>query len=330
MDTAMSKDPRLGFPLALADLREKLARIPLVMLGTWYKGSRKFSITRENIRNAVANFRKRKADLVVDYEHASEYPEIARGEPIPAAGWLKSVDDGPDAKGILWGQAELTDDTRTLVEEKKLKYVSPCMDWTQRDRSTGQPQGLTFTSIALTNRPFLDALPALALSEIRGMEEGKQVAVNYDDDSNLVQIEIDRRIREMMAANRPMGYQAAFQAVMVADPKLADARWNAVQEQICGRVKELMASNKQLNYAAALDGVLREWPNLAREYRDARIGALSPVTSFRLPDDQLGVEIQTLVKGKLAASEGKGYGMALSEVLCERPDLARRYKDTMR
>jgi hypothetical protein len=159
-------------------------------------------------------------------------------------------------------------------------------------------------------------------------KEDRQVAANYNDGGNKVQAEIDRRVKQLMTANRQLGYNDAFNLVMRANPQLASDRWDAVQVQICQKVKELMAANSQLTYSAALSGVLAQDSNLAREYRDARSG-LSTATS-RPVDDQLGVEIQNLVQEKVAASEGKGYGTALSEVMRERPDLARRYKETMR
>src|SRR6516164_1853570 len=66
--------------------------IPIVVTGTWVKNSHKFSITADDLAAMVANFDKRKNDqVVIDYEHASEQPEVARGGPVPAAGWIHSL-----------------------------------------------------------------------------------------------------------------------------------------------------------------------------------------------------------------------------------------------
>ena len=168
------------------------------------------------------------------------------------------------------------------------------------------------------------------LSEIapgRGYErsEGMQV----DNEWNEVQVEIDRRTRQMMATDRRLGYGDAFMAVMAADPALAARRWAGVQLQITDRVKQLMAANSQLTYASALTGVLVQNSKLATEYRLARMG--SPPTGVEPTGDPVGVEISALVTEKLAASESQlNYGDALRLVLSNRPDLARRYKETMR
>lgn len=146
---------------ALADL----ARIPLAMLGRWIKGSQKFSITREDIRAMVANFRKRQADTLIDYDHATATPEVAAGGPVPAAGWLKEVEDAPDAAGIWWGLAEFTVRARQMIEAGELRYLSPAILWGSRDKHTGEQQGARLVSVGVTNTPFLDAMPAIQLSE---------------------------------------------------------------------------------------------------------------------------------------------------------------------
>jgi len=159
--------PQLLVSLASITLSQaaQLTRIPIAMLGKWIKGGVRFSITRDDIRRLVENFRKRKADTVIDYEHASEFPEVAQGNPIPAAGWLREIDDEPDSRGVLWGQAEFTQRARDLIAAREYKYLSPAINWAARDKETGEQQGATLTSVALVNRPFLEAMPAIHLSE---------------------------------------------------------------------------------------------------------------------------------------------------------------------
>jgi hypothetical protein len=123
--------PRIAF--ALGELAEGLVRIPLMKLGRFRKGTQVIPLTRQLISEVVSNFRKRKArgldvtagDVVVDYEHASESPEVALGGLVPAAGWLREVEDGPDANGILWGLIELTNRARAAVAARELRYTSP-------------------------------------------------------------------------------------------------------------------------------------------------------------------------------------------------------------
>ncbi len=152
--------------VALGDTADKLVRIPLAVMGKFVKGAQKFAITREDLLKLVENFRKRgTGEVVIDYEHASEFPEVAQGQPIPAAGWLKQVEDEPDASGILWGLAEFTERAREFIQKREYKYLSPAINWGAKDKGTGAAQGATLASVALVNRPFLEALPAIQLSE---------------------------------------------------------------------------------------------------------------------------------------------------------------------
>lgn len=172
-----SEGPR--WIITLGEVGAGLVRIPLAMIGKWVKGPLKFAIKAADLSEVVRNFRKRQADLVVDYEHASEHPEVAAGGPVPAAGWLKQVEDAPDERGVLWGLAEFTAQARELIAQKAYRYLSPAIGWAVRDKQTGEQQGCTLMSMALTNRPFLEALPALALSE--GWDEDKEESAMAED-----------------------------------------------------------------------------------------------------------------------------------------------------
>jgi hypothetical protein len=221
----------LPFLIALGDLPAGLVSLPILKLGTFYKGKQKFSLTDQDVHQVVANFRKREnGEVVIDFEHASERPEVSKGGPIPAAGWLKALSDTADANGILWGQAELTDETRTLIAEKKYKYLSPFIDRTLTDKTTGKPQGSTLTSLALTNRPFLEGMPAIALSEgwafptialsegwaAGGAEEQAEIS----PDKAIAALVSQKRI-----ANRNLRYDEALRLVLSERPELVE-RWH--------------------------------------------------------------------------------------------------------
>jgi phage I-like protein len=161
----MSETPRFVIALAaMAADAAGLVRIPLAKVITAWKGKQKFSITRKDMAAIVANFRKQKTDVVIDYDHSTEFA-AGGGQPAPASGWLKAIEDGPDDNGILWGQAEFTPAATAMLANKEYKYISPVINWGTRDKSTGEQQGATITSIALTNSPVLEDLPAIALSE---------------------------------------------------------------------------------------------------------------------------------------------------------------------
>jgi len=168
-----AKGPR--FTVLLGTLTDGVKRIPIAILGKFQKGAQKFAITRQTLADLVANFKRRTIDTVIDYEHASEFPELAQGGPIPAAGWLTAVDDAPDAAGILWGTAKFTARAAAMIAAEEYRFISPVINYGARDKHTGEAQGATLESAALTNRPFLEGLPAIAMTDWRFASEAQRI-----------------------------------------------------------------------------------------------------------------------------------------------------------
>jgi hypothetical protein len=166
---------------------EGLARIPILVTGSWVKGGREVSFTHDELCQAIDNFQKlANHDLNVDYDHACEDLERAAGEPTPSAGRILALDKPEEFRDtghgtrdtgkpqppapssqprwILYGRYEPTARARTLIKNREYRYVSAAFAKEYPDRKTGEPQGLTLTSVALTNQPFLDELPEVWLS----------------------------------------------------------------------------------------------------------------------------------------------------------------------
>ena len=150
-----------------------VVRIPILVTGQWVKGGRDVSFTKDELETAIENFNKlANHDLNVDYDHACEDLERAAGEPTPSAGRILSLDQpepfksGDDGKPrwILYGRYEPTARARQLIKNREYRYVSAAFAREYPDRKTGDSQGLTLTSVALTNQPFLDELPEIWLS----------------------------------------------------------------------------------------------------------------------------------------------------------------------
>jgi hypothetical protein len=159
------------------DPRVSPLRVPLAITGQWVRGASRFTITRRDLEEIVRNFRERQnGEINVDYDHASEMPEVAAGGPIPSAGRIVRL-DAPESLGaiqesppqntryILWGWYEPTERARLLLKSREYRYLSPAIDWAARSKVSGKPQGTTLTSVALTNRPFLEELPQIRLSD---------------------------------------------------------------------------------------------------------------------------------------------------------------------
>ena len=176
---------------------EGLARIPILVTGSWVKGGHDVSFTRDELSLAIDNFEKlANHDLNVDYDHACEDLERAAGSPTPSAGRILALDEpeefretgngkrdtgeasdvsrvpSPASRFILYGRYEPTARARQLIKNREYRYVSAAFAKDYPDRKTGESQGLTLTSVALTNQPFLDELPEVWLSVTGVRDQG--------------------------------------------------------------------------------------------------------------------------------------------------------------
>ncbi len=148
----------------------------IAVAGTWVKNGKEFSIIADDLEAMARNFQKRKNEMVtLDYEHASEMPEVAHGGPVPASGWIHSLfvtDTG--GTPVLRALIEWTPRAKDMIASAEYRFFSPAIDFGARDKETGEPQGATLTSGALTNHPFLEELPAITLSDNDRSQETKK------------------------------------------------------------------------------------------------------------------------------------------------------------
>jgi len=193
--------PRFVVTLLADAAADGLIRVPLAITGKWVRGATTFAITRQDLESIVRNFRERQnGEINVDYDHASEMPEVAAGGPVPSAGRIVRLDLPEAAQGlgirgqgpggstnpqslipnprfILYGRFEPTPRARELLEQREYRFISPAIEWGAKSKRTGKSQGTTLTSVALTNRPFLEELPQIRLSDpafvpVHGEETG--------------------------------------------------------------------------------------------------------------------------------------------------------------
>jgi hypothetical protein len=79
---------------------DSLVRIPLAVTGRWVRDGSDFSITLGDLEEICNNFSKRRnSEINVDYDHASEMPEVAAGGPVPSAGRIVKL-DAPEEAGV--------------------------------------------------------------------------------------------------------------------------------------------------------------------------------------------------------------------------------------
>ena len=135
--------------------------IQLFKIGEW-KGhpTGGFKITEEIIEKMVENYEAGKRDVVVDYQHLSL---DGGADDAKAAGWTKKlINKGKDG---LWAVVEWTKKAAEMIKEKEYRYISPEFHLNYPDKETKKKQGATLLAIALTNRPFLEGMAPVALSE---------------------------------------------------------------------------------------------------------------------------------------------------------------------
>ncbi len=205
----------------------RLTRVPLLITGQFSRGGEEFSLTEDDAAAVARNFRRRQCDLVVDYECMSEFPALARGEPIPAAGWLQGIDDGPDERGILWGLVSFTARARGMIANGRYKCLSTAVGWRTHDKRTGELQGATLTAMALIDQPDHARLrPLIVLAEPGWQRKG---AAMQEFGSRLIEL-ARQKIKDTPGLTH---YDALRQAIR-ENPEIAEAH----RRDVIGRESE--------------------------------------------------------------------------------------------
>jgi len=162
---------RLPAPFT-AEGRE-LYHLPVMPAGEWQR----FKVMPQQLEEMARNFAARENAMIpVDYDHAmellGEHPDLARGGPVPAAGWVHSVrvehlaSAAPLFKDVLVGAFEFTPRALAMIRSGEYRFLSPAWVFQSRDRVTGAERGAQLLSVGLTNKPFFTELPAIKCSAI--------------------------------------------------------------------------------------------------------------------------------------------------------------------
>lgn len=156
-----------GTVLALASAGEDFDGFEQVVVQGAWKGhwQGEFQITEAMIDQMADFGNSRKIATPFDYGHATIYDSGA-----DAAGWIEPGDFEKRGKGkaaSLWAKVTWTENARTKIAAKELRYKSPSIDFNTRDRKTGLSGGASLHSVALTNTPFLHELPDVRLNSLR-------------------------------------------------------------------------------------------------------------------------------------------------------------------
>lgn len=99
-------------------------------------------------RTVIAGFRADGRDVVIDYEHATQYADERHDGTAPAAGWIKALRWDP-SRGLV-ATVEWTALGRRRLAEREYRYHSPVVVVHTETRRV-----LRLISVALTNYPAL-------------------------------------------------------------------------------------------------------------------------------------------------------------------------------
>lgn len=162
--------------------------------GVW-KGHARFkqiSFDEAFFAKVIANFRahpsyepgedgKGKARVVpFDYEHASEMSPTDGAIALhgaPACGWVLELETRRGAEGNveLWALAEFLPVTREQIRAGAYQWTSVAIWPDAKDKVTGKEIGPLLTSVAITNKPFVEGMaPLRARVEVYGKAESPE------------------------------------------------------------------------------------------------------------------------------------------------------------
>lgn len=137
---------------------------------------------------------KKNTDLLIDYNHQSEYSE-QNGRPAPAAGWMT---DFFTENGFLCAAVQWTNKAAEYIKNREFRYISPVFYHTDGNVRC-------IVSAALTNTPNFDLKALNQTKEIK-MDKEKTLcqALNAPDEDKAL-----LRINELKAAQKELNDIAA-------------------------------------------------------------------------------------------------------------------------
>lgn len=137
--------------------------IKILPLGRVHSQKGDFNVDDESFELIRKQFKDRKLDLVIDYEH-----QTLSDVQAPAGGWIKELYKGEDA---IIAKVEWTPKAAEYLKNKEYRYLSPVVLVRKRDQ-----KATAIHSVALTNTPAIDGMFALVNSlDIEDISEGGNI-----------------------------------------------------------------------------------------------------------------------------------------------------------
>lgn len=168
--------------------------IKILPLGIVHSQKGDFNVDDESFELIRKQFKERKLDLVIDYEH-----QTLADVQAPAGGWIKDLYKGEDA---ILAKVEWTPKAAEYLKNREYRYLSPVVLVRKRDQ-----KATAIHSVALTNTPAIDGMFALVNSlDIEDISEGgntmdlKELAKTLGLPETATEEEIKKAVREAAKA----------------------------------------------------------------------------------------------------------------------------------
>ena len=155
-----------------------------------------FEVDDRDIAGIIRQFKARRLDLVIDYEH-----QTLSDVQAPAAGWIKDLYPGEDA---LMARVEWTKKGREYIANKEYRYLSPVVLVRKADQHAA-----VFHSAALTNTPAITGMFAIINSDALSIEEEEEPRMELSALIELLGLEEGTAEEDVLKRIKELTQQAA-------------------------------------------------------------------------------------------------------------------------
>jgi hypothetical protein len=218
---------------ASADSATKPVWVQVAKSGTfdgYAGGDAPFTFDRSTFNDIVRNFRSHPsyqpgpdgvgaADVVPwDFAHATEAgPDGAIAMVgAPAQGWARELDVRPsdDGGAELWALTRWLEPARTYILDGAYRWASVAVDFAGVDPVSGERNGPTLLSIALTNKPFIQGMRELVAASRGGFPSGAGPSVAFDSGDDPVAVRDCDGVELDLEPSRPLAERVRVVAAM--------------------------------------------------------------------------------------------------------------------
>lgn len=155
-----------------------------------------FEVDDRDIAGIIRQFKARRLDLVIDYEH-----QTLSDVQAPAAGWIKDLYPGEDA---LMARVEWSKKGREYIANKEYRYLSPVVLVKKADQHAA-----VFHSAALTNTPAITGMFAIINSDALSIEEEEEPRMELSALIELLGLEEGTAEEDVLKRIKELTQQAA-------------------------------------------------------------------------------------------------------------------------